>query len=147
MRIPNMICGLGVLILGSFFYALTFNFPELSVSDTGPAFMPRIYCGLLILFGLILFIQGVLDKSGKVEKEHTTRYAIASMGIILLYIIVMPIIGFYISTLLLVFSLLLFSKVRSKIILISVPIGTVLFIFIVFVKLLKVSIPMGSLFL
>lgn len=147
MRIQNMICGISILILGGFFYALTFDFPQLNAKDPGPAFMPRIYCGLLILFGLIVFIQGILDKSKKEEKEKTFRYAIASMGIVLLYIIVMPIIGFNISTLFLVFFLLLFSKVRSKIILISVPIGTVLFIFIVFVKLLKVSIPTGLLFL
>ena len=147
MRIQNMICGMSILILGGFFYALTFDFPQLSAKDPGPAFMPRIYCGLLILFGLIVFIRGILDKNKKEEQEKTFRYAIASMGIVLLYIIAMPIVGFNISTLFLVFSLLLFSKVRSKITLISIPIGTVLFIYIVFVKLLKVSIPVGSLFL
>jgi len=147
MRIPNMICGISILLLGSLFYALTFDFPQLNANDPGPAFMPRIYCGLLILFGLIIFIQGILDKSKKEEKENTFRYAFASMGIVLLYIIVMPFIGFNISTFFLVLILLLFSKVRSKVILISIPIGTVLFIFIIFEKLLKVSIPTGSLFL
>lgn len=146
MRIQNMIFGIIIIVLGGFFYALTFDFPKLSADAPGPAFMPRVYCGLLIIFGLIVFIRGILDKRKEEEQEKTFRYAIASMGIVLLYIIVMPFIGFNISTFFLVLFLLLFSKVRSKLILISIPIGTVLFIFIVFVKLLKVSIPTGSLF-
>lgn len=146
MKVQNMVLGVILIIVAAFFYAMTLDFPNLNLNDTGPAFLPRIYCGLLVLFGVILFIQGIRDKSEKKEKEKTLGYALASMGIVLAYIIIMPIIGFYIATVLLVLALLLFSRVRSKIVLISVPIGTVLFIFIIFVKLLKVSIPVGSLF-
>lgn len=141
-----MILGVIVIIIAGFFYAMTFDFPNLNTNDTGPAFLPRIYCGLLVLFGVILFIQGMRDKKEQEEKEKTLGYALASMGIVLVYIIVMPIIGFYIATVLMILGLLMFSKVRSKVILVTIPLGTVLFIFIVFVKLLKVSIPVGTLF-
>lgn len=146
MKIPHIICGLISIVIGGFFYFLTFNFPELETTEVGPAFLPRVYCGLLIIFCVILFIQGLIEKGKEKTEEKTLGYALASMGIVLLYVWILPIVGFYISTLLTIFSLLLFSRVRSKLILISIPIGSVLFVFIVFEKLLKVSIPLGSLF-
>jgi cell division protein FtsW (lipid II flippase) len=123
------------------------DFPELKNNELGPAFLPRIYCGLLIIFGLILFIQGLLDKNKEAEKVKTFGYALMSMVIVFLYILVLPYIGFYISTVFAMLGLLLFSKVRRVLLLVSVPIGAVLFVYLVFELMLKVQIPKGSLFL
>lgn len=146
MKIPNYIGGILTIILAGFFYSRTFNFPNLQAQDIGAAFMPRVYCILLILLGGILIVQGFLDKSENSGSENTMKYAMLSMVFILVYIILVPILGFYISTLLLVLGMLLFSKVRSKVILVTIPIGTILFIFVFFQQLLKVSVPLGSLF-
>lgn len=133
-------------MIAGFFYSLTFQFPETATQDVGPAFMPRVYCGLIVLLGGLLIIQGFRDQSKKEGTERTIGYALATMGFVLLYLILIPYLGFYLSTALFVFALLVFSKVRNKMALISVSLGTPLFIFVVFEKLLKVAIPLGSLF-
>lgn len=146
MRIPNLVSGILTISLAGFFYSKTFNFPQLQTQELGAEFMPRVYCTLLIILGGILIIQGLRDKSEKNQKENTMGYAVMTMLIVLVYLVIIPLLGFYISTVLVVFGLLVFSKVRNKIILFTIPIGTILFIFIFFQKLLKVSIPLGSLF-
>lgn len=146
MKIPNIICGLFIMLVSGIFYAQTFSFPKLDLNEIGPTVMPRIYCGILFILGGIVVIQGLLDKGPKEEKENTMGYSGAAMGIVLLFLILIPVIGFYIAAALFVAGLLLFSKVRNYIVLISIPIGTVLFIYVCFEKLLKVAIPVGSLF-
>ncbi|MFD1206217.1 MULTISPECIES: tripartite tricarboxylate transporter TctB family protein [Sporosarcina] len=147
MKIPHITSGIISILIGGFFYFLTLDFPDRNTMEVGAAFLPRIYCGLLIIFGLILFIQGILDKEKSEKQWMTIGYALISMVIVLAYILAMPFIGFYISTALVIFGLLFFSKVRRVATLISVPLGAVLFVYIVFELLLKVSIPLGSLFL
>lgn len=52
-------------MIAGFFYSLTFQFPETATQDVGPAFMPRVYCGLIVLLGGLLIIQGFRDQSKK----------------------------------------------------------------------------------
>lgn len=146
MKVPHIVSGIISICLGSLFYYFTLDFPELKTTDTGAAFLPRIYSGLLILFGVILLIQGLRDRTETAKGVQTVKFALITMVIVLAYILIIPYIGFYIATVLTIFGLLFFSRVRKAITLICVPIGAVLFIFLVFEKLLKVTIPMGSLF-
>jgi putative tricarboxylic transport membrane protein len=146
MKIPNIICGFIIMLVGGFFYTQTYQFQEVNVAEIGPSIMPRIYCGILVLLGGILVIQGFLTKIVKEEQENTMGYAVASMGFVLIYLLLIPFAGFYISTALLVLGLLLFSKVRNYVLLITIPLGTVLFVYICFERLLRVAIPLGSLF-
>ncbi|WP_223634619.1 tripartite tricarboxylate transporter TctB family protein [Planococcus sp. 4-30] len=146
MKKPNYISGLIIIIIAGFFYSQTFDFPQLDSQLIGADFMPRVYCIMLILLGCILLIQTYRDKEEADEQENTMKYSIGAMFFVILYVIVIPYIGFYISTFLLVLGLLLFSKVKNKILLIAIPVGTSLFIYVFFQILLKVSIPMGTLF-
>ncbi|CEG22083.1 Tripartite tricarboxylate transporter TctB family protein [Planococcus massiliensis] len=146
MKKPNYISGLIIIIIAGFFYSLTFNFPKLENQLIGAEFMPRVYSVMLIILGSILLIQTFRNKEESDEQENTMKYSIGAMLFVILYVVVIPYIGFYISTFLLVLGLLLFSKVKNKILLITIPVGTSLFIFVFFQILLKVSIPMGTLF-
>ena len=146
MKKPNYIIALLIIIVAGFFYSQTFDFPQLDNQLIGADFMPRVYCILLIILGCILLIQTYRDKDDTEEEESTMKYSIGAMLFVILYVIVIPYIGFYISTFLLVLGLLLFSKVKNKIYLIAIPVGTSLFIYVFFQILLKVSIPMGTLF-
>ena len=146
MKKPNYIIALLIIIVAGFFYSQTFDFPQLDNQLIGADFMPRVYCIFLIILGCILLIQTYRDKDDTDEQESTMKYSIGAMLFVILYVIVIPYIGFYISTFLLVLGLLLFSKVKNKIYLIAIPVGTSLFIYVFFQILLKVSIPMGTLF-
>ncbi len=146
MRLPNLIIGIVTTLIGIFFIANTLDFPNLDLEPLGAAFMPRLYSILLIFLGLILVMQAIRDNKEKKEAKSNVKYALISMFIVIVYVLFIPPLGFYISTFLFTFIFLLFSKVRNKIVLVSVPVGTVLFIYICFDKILKVAIPAGSLF-
>ena len=146
MKKPNFISAVLIILFAGFFYALTFDFPKLDSQLIGAETMPRFYCILLIVLGGILLIQSFRDKEEANEEESTMKYSIGAMGFVILYVIIIPFIGFYLSTIFMVLGLLLFSKVKNKIILFAIPVGTSLFIYVFFQILLKVSIPLGTLF-
>lgn len=146
MKKPNFISAVLIILFAGFFYAQTFEFPQLDNQLIGAEFMPRFYCILLIILAGILLFQSFRDKAEDVEEENTMKYSMGAMGFVILYVIIIPFIGFYISTVLMVLGLLLFSKVKNKIVLIAIPIGTSVFIYVFFQILLKVSIPVGTLF-
>lgn len=147
----NVISGLVSLILGALFYILTYGFPDIETDILGPGFLPKLYSILLVIFGLILIINAIVKRKREANEVKSTNYSylygLASMLIVFVYILVLPYIGFYISTILVMLALLYFLKIRNYIILFSVSLGTVIFLFTIFEKLLKVPIPSGSLFM
>lgn len=146
MRLPNLIIGIIIVLIGIFFIANTLDFPDLTLEPVGPAFMPRLYSILLIFLGSILIIKALREKAENKETESNMKYALISMLIVVVYVLIIPLLGFYISTFIFSLTFLFFSQVRNKIILVSIPVGAILFIFIFFDKILKVAIPVGSLF-
>lgn len=148
MRIPNLSIGIVVIGIGIFFITNTLEFPELTLEPMGPAFMPRLYSILLIFLGLILAIKALREKKNQenTSVENNMKYVLLSMLIVLIYVLLIPYLGFYVSTLVFCFVFLVFSKVNNKVVLILVPIGTISLIYIFFDKILKVAIPLGSLF-
>lgn len=146
MKKPNFISAVLIILFAGFFYAQTFDFPQLDNQLIGAEFMPRFYCILLIILGGILLFQRSTEKDEGDQEESTMKYSIGAMGLVILYVIIIPFVGFYLSTILMVLGLLLFSKVKNKIVLVAIPVGTSLFIYVFFQILLKVSIPVGSLF-
>lgn len=148
VRIPNLIIGIVVIGIGLFFIANTLSFPNITLEPMGPAFMPRMYGAILIFLGLILAITTLKEKKKEENEneEKNMKYVLLSMLIVLTYVLLIPYFGFYIATLAFSVVFLIFSKVYNKIVLVSVPIGTVLLIYVFFDKILKVAIPLGSLF-
>lgn len=69
-----------------------------------------------------------------------------SMILIVVYVFIIAKLGFYVSTLLFLTLILWITKVRRLLTLVTVPIGTLLFLFLFFQKLLKVSLPTGIFF-
>lgn len=151
LKVANISSGIVSIAVGGFFYFLTFSFPDIELDVLGAEFLPRLYSILLILFGLILLVQAVVKKDSEEkddeQKPSTYIYGLSTIAIVLLYILILPYVGFYISTILAMLALLYFSKVRKVLVLVSVPLGVILFIYVVFEILLKVPVPTGSFFL
>jgi len=146
MRITNYISGIITIVIGGFFYAMTFGFKKLGSQLIGADFMPRVYCILLIFLGFILLIQGYRDKSENDDKKGTIIHSLGAMITVVLYIIAIPYIGFYLGTFLMVLGMLIFTKIVNKFVLFLVPLGAAVFVYVAFEKLLSVSIPHGMLF-
>lgn len=147
MKLPNIIFGIIIICIGALFFGMTFDFPKLTLEPVGPSFMPRVYSVLLIMLGLLLIMNLFKNNeaANSIDRKNL-KNVLFSMLLVLMYIILIRYIGFYISTLLFSISFLLFSRVRNKYVIISLPIGIITVIFIFFDKLLKVAIPLGILF-
>ncbi len=138
-----------IIVTSLFFFFNTLGFKKLASQIIGPEFMPRLYAFLLIGLSIILIIQSYMKNEGK-DRETSGRgyfkYSIITMLFLGAYIIIIPIIGFYISTIIFVVSMLLFSRVRNKIVLAVIPVATSIFIYVFFSILLNVNMPSGFIF-
>ncbi|SFL30283.1 tripartite tricarboxylate transporter TctB family protein [Halanaerobium salsuginis] len=147
MKKGNIIASIIVIITSLFFYFNTMNFKKLDNQIIGASFMPRFYTTLLVILSIILIIKNLSGSENKVENSKKYfRYSIITMLFILTYLIIIPVVGFYSSTILLVFTLLYFAKLKNKVLLVSIPIGTSIFIFLFFQLALNVIMPTGLIF-
>lgn len=145
MKTSNIIGGTLTILIAALFFYQTYSFPHSSIQLTGPEFMPRVYCMIMIILGVILIISSI--KQGEdIEEKQSMIYSIIAMAITGVYVFMIPISGFYLTTAVLLIVLLLFAKVRSIVTLLSVPAGVLLFIFFFFERMLNVNVPLGSLF-
>jgi putative tricarboxylic transport membrane protein len=146
LRVPTVVMSVIIIGISGYFYSISRAFPHNQMQETGPDFMPKIYCGFLILLSLILIVKEVMSKAKEEKKDSAILYAVAAMGIVAIYLILIPYAGFYLSTAAAIVSFLLFTKVKSLYTLAAVPLGTIAFIYIFFEKFLSVSLPLGTLF-
>ncbi len=125
-----------LIIFGCAYYYQTNSF-----ISADAALVPRIYAALLIVFSLILLIKSFFTKEtfsgGKI------KHILIAMGIFTIYVLIVPTLGFYLSSFIFVFILLLLRGVKKIYILAGVPLGSVLFIYVFFQKVLSVPVPLG----
>ncbi|HZK55206.1 MAG TPA: tripartite tricarboxylate transporter TctB family protein [Desulfosporosinus sp.] len=140
----DFISSILVICISIMVFYLSLSFKKLEATEVGAAFMPRVYAGALIILSVILFVQSI--KSKEDDDSGDFKMVAITMGVIAGYIVLTPMLGFYISTLVSVLALLLFSRIRKPILLITMPVGISLFIYICFQKLLHVPIPLGKFF-
>lgn len=120
--------------------------------EVGSGFWPLLVLSSATLLSFILWIKewrlkGVEMEEGPEEKEGHSRETrvkvILSILCLLLYVIVMPFIGFILSTLLFVFPLIFVLGERRKwILMLSPPLVTGLIV-LVFGKLISMPLPKG----
>ncbi|MFG6147516.1 tripartite tricarboxylate transporter TctB family protein [Halobacillus sp. B23F22_1] len=146
MNRPNLWIGVILLIGCSIYFYETMSFPSSELQMTSAAFIPRVYCLLMFIFSAFLMAGSFKGEEKEGESKPSFLYSIIAIGLTSIYIISIPFIGFYVATLLFIVGLLFYAKVRSWIILSSVPIGTLLFIYVFFVQTLNVTLPTGTIF-
>lgn len=141
--------GTGCLLVGALGYLEASKWKVLFATDpAGPGAIPRILCVGFGVLGLILLAGGfTVKKTELAEVPFCTvkemKMTLALALVCLAYIVVLPILGYLLSTPLLLAAILLTVGVKTPktIVLISL-IGTIV-LFLIFYSLLKVNLPMG----
>ncbi|WP_449537551.1 tripartite tricarboxylate transporter TctB family protein [Ferdinandcohnia sp. Marseille-Q9671] len=152
MRNEKIIGSILFLIIAGLFFVLSLDFPSVGhPADVGPGFMPKMYSGILTLLSIILLIQGIREIRNK-KTETQTIYenfglVVGIMALSVIYIFLIPYLGFYLVSAIFIILFLLLSRVKKIITIILVSVGTNLFVFLFFEKMLLVPVPVGSLFL
>lgn len=108
----DWISSIFLIVFSIVLFISTYSFKRLTVSEIGPAFLPRIVAILLFAMSVILLVQLILkqkSQSGESvqeevdeEEQKTDRKGmykvILSIMLMIIYLAVMPTIGFLIST-------------------------------------------------
>jgi hypothetical protein len=137
-----------LLICSVFFYFETYRFPKTRVSDIGPEYWPQ-----LLLAGLILLSVWLLYdiyarredlKAGTRDILPYPRRFWYTLVLAVAYTLIMPVLGFTISTLIFSFSIMRTLGMRQlKKLLIIAP-GTTAFFVLLFPKIMAVPMPRGT---
>lgn len=150
MKKGKLYSGIIIILISLFFFFNTLNFRKLEGQIVGADFMPRMYALLLIFLSIVLIVQYFREKGSEEYREEAeegySKYAFITMLMLLVYIIAINMIGFYFSTLIFTFVVLLFTQNKSKKVLFIIPPSITIAIYIFFKLLLKVSLPSGILF-
>lgn len=117
----------------------------LGIKETGnftesAAILPKITFALIILLSLIILVKALITQSDKTVKFNWKRIIIM-VALFGGYIIILPIVGYYVSTILFIGATMYMFGVRNKVTLIAVSIGFAVMVYIIFGLVLKLNPP------
>jgi len=138
------VTGLSIAVL---FYYMSQYFPiPRQNTFVGAATVPQVWIFFLTAMSVIVLIQNLRGKVAEKIQSGLVKLVWIIIGLITFYTILMPIIGFFPSTLLMLIGGMLSMKYKNYLMIITISIVVVLFMYLVFYKILMVPLPMGILF-
>jgi putative tricarboxylic transport membrane protein len=147
----DLVAGLLTAALGAAVVLYVRTFPELPDGQPGPALVPGIIGGLLVLFGLVLAVRAVpAIRRGErpvVTASATTQGRLRALGVVgfvVGYLLLAETLGFLITMAALLFLLMWLLGSRPLVAACAAAVTTG-FIFLVFGQLLLVPLPSGPL--
>ncbi|MGP4079068.1 tripartite tricarboxylate transporter TctB family protein [Bacillus sp. Marseille-Q3570] len=149
----DLYVGLVIILISIFLYNKTFDLIEAAAN------YPRILLVLFLGFGIIILLSGI-KKTKSLRKEERVEYSgdeqplsfgmlkspLVTLGIVVIYVFLLSIIGFFPATVLFMVVFLGFMKVKDWKTYIFTIGGLNLFIYLVFVMQLNVQLPKGIFF-
>ncbi|MCL2604904.1 MAG: tripartite tricarboxylate transporter TctB family protein [Defluviitaleaceae bacterium] len=134
--------------MGILFYLISFTFPGRSIftGNMPPAYtIPRVWVYALIPTVILTLIPIVRGKNDPDPKWGNLKLVGIVLTLLVLNVGLFQYIGYYISSALFIVALMWLLGCRSKVELLAVPAGWVVFTYFVFAQLLNVRLPVGSL--
>jgi len=138
----DLYIGLVAIILAIFLFYDTFSFPPPLQKDApGPALFPRVCLIVILFFAAVLIFENLfLKQPGESGfKMHYTQFLIVTVSLAL-YLILLPYLGFLISTLLYLIPSLL-VRMDNKIKAVWVSCVIIASLYILFSIVLKIELP------
>jgi len=148
MKKANCILGVLGIGLGIYIFAEASTFPaNMSATDPGAAYFPKMLAILLIALCLGLIVSSLLEKSKgeKLDIPPQAWHLIIAFGGLLVYCLLFKPLGFILDTLWFVFGMQYLLKERNWIKMAIVSVATTAIIYVVFSMLLYVNLPAGVL--
>jgi 4-amino-4-deoxy-L-arabinose transferase-like glycosyltransferase len=134
-----------LIVLGIFLYH------DVNKLIPAAALFPKIMLVTFIFFISLTLINGIREsikstkeqdfESGRLLRWVENKMPYCVYAIILSYVVLLKMAGFFLATGLFIPTLMLFYKNRSKLKIFSVTVGTLLFVYVVFVCILKATLP------
>ena len=158
MKLANIILSVITLALSVYVFYVSNQFPEVLNEVPGPGIWPRALS--VCLFGVSLFLLFTTIFSGKKaetnqgseqKEEHPflakrTLRVYIMMGVALVYLVIMMLVGFIISTALFIVVIMLFMGEKKIWLVIVIGTGSSLGLYFLFYNVFRVLLPAGLLF-
>lgn len=150
MKTADLIGGGSGIALGSYILYEGSKMPADLIMKIGPSFFPDVLAVGLIFFSLILIVYALLGRSkGESEaislKDKGVQRALVSLVAIVAYAVLLNPLGYPIVTVLLVSGVMILLGKRRPIQIVCVSLATTFVVWLLFAKLLMLSMPMGIL--
>jgi len=158
----DAVIGLIIVVMSTLLLFNTMEIPTPPIVPLGPAFYPRILLTLLLIMGLILFIFDIFKRKPSGERKEYKKKTLKYVGWLIeykkviwsfivfgLYILSIPIIGFYSTTaivLVILQGLLGYRELKQLPLFSVISIITTGCVYLIFEKYLMVVFPKGCLF-
>ena len=141
---------LGRIALPLFFIELSVLFLIMTLSfhkrdEIGPSVVPRLWIAILIALNIYLIIRTLLDKDEPDPKFGRIDTVLLFFGIVVVYLILTPLIGYFISTFIFLFIGMYVLSYKKIVTMVTISGGWLLFSYLIFFKLLYVPLPQGRL--
>lgn len=152
MVLSRVIPGIIFIIISIIFFIETKSFPEQLGRDVGAAFWPKVLIVLLIILSVWLIVTGLLMKNESSDKRKlklslTMLKPYLGIGICIGFVFLFKSLGYIVSVFLFYVLLahVMYGRFNWKFLFGTAVQATllVLAIYILFVKLLSVNLPMG----
>ena len=145
MRKNEAIFAGALIIISIAFFKETFSFPViLKATEPGPSIMPRIYSIILFFSAIYYAVKNFRKKRETSEnKRSINKMLILAVILTFLYILLIPFLGYFISTVIYLLIIMFIMEERKKSAYIILPSMVLLFSYLIFYKLLLVQFPLG----
>lgn len=130
--------------LALFFGIMAIGFPNRG-DEVGPGVVPLLWITGILGLSIFLLIRGLLGHEEEDPDWGHTGKVTAFIGMTILYLIVMPVIGYNMATIIYLISGMYFLEYRNWKVMISLTAGWVIFSYFAFYRLLYVPLPRGLL--
>ena len=144
----DIVAAICLLLVSLLVFWISKDFPS-SKTGIGVSTFPKLLAGLLIIFSIVIIIQAIKNSSFS-KKEPTFKefkkghkLIIAVIIILIIYIQMLEVLGFILSSFLLLITLMFIFGERRKIILLLVPLLFSVILYLVFSKMAMVFLPEG----
>ncbi|MFZ5753151.1 MAG: tripartite tricarboxylate transporter TctB family protein [Bacillota bacterium] len=144
MRKGTTIIGVLLIIISTLFLIHTNSFPPPTAKTLGPTFWPRIVLTVTIVLSVLMIAYQWMIPEIKLQNGNITR-AVLGMVCLILFLVLCNFLGYFITALIFLVSILLIMGEKNWKILIMYPICFLLFIYLVFYLTLDVELPLGKL--
>ena len=145
----QLLCLCGMDLVTLLFYLLTFNLRVSKLAaEAGatPRTMPRLWALLMTLASIGAFFAIIKDDNKEDEKFNKWAFALLVGVGSIFSVILFQYIGYYLSSAIFIFVVMIAMGERNKLQLILVPVIWCVFTYFVFYRMLYIKLPFGSLF-
>lgn len=141
----NLVGVIFFMLVGIWFLVNALFLPgDAGTADVGPSVFPILSAVGLIVASIIYLIKVIREKNKSGQEKITINNrnkVLSAIGILIAYVLIIDVIGYYIASVIMIPLLLVISGIRNVVRIGILSMGFLLFIFVGFDTLLGIPLP------